>query len=49
MALGMMIPGLISGFLQEAVGYPEFFTIVVLLAIPGLITIFFLPLGESHT
>ena len=49
MALGMMVPGLISGLLQEAVGYPEFFIIVVLLGIPGLLTIFFLPLKAKGT
>ena len=30
MALSMMIPGLFSGFLQEAVGYRMFFIIVML-------------------
>ena len=29
MALSMMIPGLFAGALQEAVGYPAFFLIVV--------------------
>jgi PAT family beta-lactamase induction signal transducer AmpG len=29
MALSMMIPGLFAGALQEAVGYPVFFIIVV--------------------
>jgi MFS transporter, PAT family, beta-lactamase induction signal transducer AmpG len=46
MALGMMIPGLISGYIQEKLGYPGFFILVCLLAIPGMITIFFLPLDE---
>ena len=49
MALGMMLPGLISGYLQELVGYPEFFAIVVLLALPGLVTIPFLPLAKRRT
>ena len=30
MALSMMIPGLFSGYLQEAVGYRTFFIIVML-------------------
>ncbi|MCT7959162.1 MFS transporter [Laspinema sp. D1] len=46
MALGMMVPGLISGSIQEKLGYPGFFILVCLLAIPGMITIFFLPLDE---
>jgi len=46
MALGMMIPGIVSGRIQEAVNYPSFFIIVSVLTIPGIITIFFLPLPE---
>ena len=33
MALSMMIPGLLSGYLQEAVGYRAFFIIVMLFCI----------------
>ncbi len=47
MALGMMFPGLISGYLQQIVGYPVFFILVCLATIPGLITLFFIPLNES--
>ena len=47
MALGMMIPGAISGTIQESVGYPLFFGIVFLVTIPGMLTIFFLPLNEE--
>lgn len=43
MALGMMLPGLISGYLQEALGYRLFFIAVVLLTIPGMTTILFIP------
>ncbi len=49
MALGMMIPGLISGYLQQALGYGKFFIAVCLATIPGVITIFFLPLKEEKT
>jgi PAT family beta-lactamase induction signal transducer AmpG len=48
MALGMMIPGLISGYIQQAVGYQMFFTIVLLMAIPGLGTLFFIPFEEDE-
>lgn len=30
MALSMMIPGMVAGYIQEAVGYPVFFIIVIL-------------------
>jgi PAT family beta-lactamase induction signal transducer AmpG len=48
MALGMMVPGMISGYLQEALGYGKFFILVCLATIPGMITIFFLPLKEEQ-
>ncbi|MDR1199554.1 MAG: MFS transporter [Prevotellaceae bacterium] len=41
MALGMMIPGMISGWLQECVGYQNFFIWVILCAIPGLLPVLF--------
>ncbi len=43
MALGMMLPGFLSGWLQEAVGYRVFFIIVCVLTVPGMLTIPFLP------
>ncbi|MEQ8821396.1 MAG: hypothetical protein RLY93_14230 [Sumerlaeia bacterium] len=47
MALGMMIPGLWAGFLEELVGYVWFFVIACLLTIPGMVMIAFLPLDET--
>ncbi|NEP12162.1 MAG: AmpG family muropeptide MFS transporter [Symploca sp. SIO2C1] len=47
MALGMMVPGMVSGFLQKSLSYPLFFVVVFLLTIPGMATIFFLPLTEE--
>jgi PAT family beta-lactamase induction signal transducer AmpG len=41
MALGMMIPGMFSGWLQEMVGYKHFFVWVMLCMIPGIIPVFF--------
>ena len=41
MALGMMVPGMISGFIQEWLGYPGFFLWVVLAALPALILLRF--------
>ncbi len=49
MALGMMLPGLVSGYLQQAVGYPVFFTLVFFLAIPGIAALFFIPLEEESS
>ena len=37
MALGMMLPGLISGFMQEWLGYDGFFVWVVLAALPAFV------------
>ena len=44
MALGMMVPGMVSGFAQAQLGYIGFFVLVIGLTLPGLIPIFFLPL-----
>ena len=43
MAVGMMVPGMVSGFLQEALGYFRFFIAATLLTVPGIVSIFFLP------
>jgi PAT family beta-lactamase induction signal transducer AmpG len=37
MALGMMIPGMFSGWLQEALGYQHFFIWVLIATIPGFV------------
>jgi len=37
MALGMMIPGMFSGALQEMIGYKSFFIWVVISTIPGFV------------
>jgi PAT family beta-lactamase induction signal transducer AmpG len=37
MALGMMLPGMFSGALQEWLGYPNFYLWVMLSTIPGFI------------
>lgn len=39
MALGMMIPGMASGFIQEALGYPGFFVWIVIAAFPGILMV----------
>jgi MFS transporter, PAT family, beta-lactamase induction signal transducer AmpG len=47
MAAGMMIPGLVSGYLQVWMGYQNYFLMSFLVAIPGLATIAYLPLEEK--
>lgn len=42
MALGMMLPGMISGWIQEMIGYKYFFIWVMLCTIPGFIIINYL-------
>lgn len=42
MVSGIMLPGLVSGYLQKALGYPLFFVLVYLLTIPGMIALFFI-------
>jgi MFS transporter, PAT family, beta-lactamase induction signal transducer AmpG len=37
MALGMMLPGMLAGWLQEQVGYQIFFVIIMLLTIPTIL------------
>ncbi|MFA7227749.1 MAG: MFS transporter, partial [Melioribacteraceae bacterium] len=44
MALGMMLPGMFSGFIQEAMGYKLFFIWVVIATIPSFILVKFIPL-----
>jgi MFS transporter, PAT family, beta-lactamase induction signal transducer AmpG len=48
MALGMMLPGFASGWLQQAVGYKMFFIIVCFMTIPGMLTIPFLPVKKQE-
>ena len=47
MALGMMLPGMISGWIQEQVGYFHFFIWVMLCSIPGLLLIPFLKFDKN--
>ena len=37
MALGMMLPGMLSGYIQEVLGYELFFVWVLLCAIPAFL------------
>ena len=47
MALGMMIPGMWSGWLQELIGYQHFFVWVILATIPSFLVVFLIPLDRE--
>ncbi len=47
MALGMMIPGMFSGWLQELVGYQTFFIWVLVATLPSFIVTMLVPLDSS--
>lgn len=47
MALGLMLPGMWSGRLQEWLGYPHFFAWVLLATIPGFIMTALIPLDSD--
>jgi PAT family beta-lactamase induction signal transducer AmpG len=42
MALGMMMPGFFAGWLQEILGYRQFFVWVMLATLPGFLVAFFI-------
>lgn len=43
MNLGVMLPGMLSGYLSDALGYRTFFLVVLLCAIPALLITWFVP------
>ena len=47
MAAGMMIPGMFSGWIQEQLGYSNFFIWVTIATIPAFIIIAFIPLDRE--
>lgn len=48
MAAGMMIPGMVSGWLQERLGYPGFFGWVMAATIPSLLATACIPLDPAE-
>jgi PAT family beta-lactamase induction signal transducer AmpG len=44
MALGMMLPGMWSGWLQDHIGYRQFFTVVILATVPSFLVAIWIPL-----
>lgn len=49
MNLGFMIPGMISGWIYEQVGYQTFFLIALIVAIPAFLLTWFVPFTHSDT
>ncbi len=47
MALGMMVPGMFAGYIQEAFGYLNFFVWVCICTIPAFVVAKFLKIDES--
>lgn len=47
MALGMMVPGMVSGWLQEIIGYQNFFIWVMICTIPSFLVIRFLKIDPT--
>jgi PAT family beta-lactamase induction signal transducer AmpG len=47
MALGMMLPGMWSGWLQEIIGYQHFFVWVILATLPGFAVVALIPLDRE--
>ena len=47
MALGMMLPGMFSGWLQEMIGYQAFFGWVLVATIPSFIVAFLIPVDPD--
>jgi len=42
MALGMMLPGMVSGWIQDTIGYSYFFIWVMICTLPGFVIINYL-------
>lgn len=47
MSLGMMLPGMASGWLQEWMGYQHFFTWILIATVPSFLVVLFIPLDRD--
>jgi PAT family beta-lactamase induction signal transducer AmpG len=43
MNLGVMLPGMLSGFISDAIGYKSFFIFVLFATIPAFLITYFVP------
>ncbi len=49
MAFGLILPGMVSGYLADALGYQNFFLVSFVASLPGIICILFLPFGNNSS
>lgn len=49
MNLGFMLPGMMSGFFSDLLGYEKFFTYVLITAVPSLLLTYFIPFTYDDT
>jgi MFS transporter, PAT family, beta-lactamase induction signal transducer AmpG len=47
MALGMMIPGMFSGWVQDIIGYQHFFVWVMIATVPSFIIAYFVKIDPA--
>ena len=47
MSLGMMLPGMISGWLQELLGYQHFFVWILIATVPSFLVVSLVPLNRE--
>lgn len=47
MSLGMMLPGMMSGWLQEWMGYQHFFTWILIATVPSFLVVLLIPLDRD--
>jgi PAT family beta-lactamase induction signal transducer AmpG len=47
MNLGLIVPGAVSGTIQMAIGYRNFFVWVLISALPALVLARFVPVGKA--
>ena len=48
MALGMMLPGMAAGWIQDHLGYPRFFLWVLVCTIPSFVAITLLKIDPAY-
>ncbi|HVT14289.1 MAG TPA: hypothetical protein VHE55_18645 [Fimbriimonadaceae bacterium] len=48
-ALCIAVAGIVSGIIQANFGYPAFFISVIFFSLPGLITLFFIPIDDGRS
>jgi PAT family beta-lactamase induction signal transducer AmpG len=48
MALGMMLPGMFSGYLQQYLGYSNFFLWIILSTIPAFIILRYIKIDPAY-